>query len=516
MKKSEIKAGAILSYIILGIELIIGLVYIPILTKSLGQSEYGVYSLISSIMTYLALLDCGFASAIIVYTAKYRVNNEIEKEQKLHGMFLLVYIVIGLIVGILGYILYINVDNLFGKTMTFQEIKTAKTLILVLVGNLVITFPMSIFGSIITAHEKFIFANSLTAIRVIICPLIAIPLLLIGYKSFMVAILTTIINIIILTSNMLYCIKKLKIRFNFRNFKFKLLGEIFIFSFFIFLNEIVDKVNYGVDQFIIGSIVGAKSVAIYNISGQINTIYLSFATTITTLLLPRTTQMETKKVSDKDFSEYFILVGRILYIVVAIVVTGFVLFGKEFMILWQGNEYKQSYYIASILMVSATLPLIQHIGVIILRAKNKHKFRTITLAILAMINIIISIPLTKLYGGIGAAMGTALTMIAGPVIVMNIYYYKKIHINIPIFWKVILKMSIPMIGIFVIGMILNRIFITSNLLILFIKIAIYSIIYILGVWKFIMNDYEKKLFIKPINQIISKIRKNKSEIDELS
>ena len=91
MKKNEVKIGAILSYVIILLNMIIGIAYIPILTRMLGQSEYGLYSLVSSIISYLTILDFGFGNAIIIYTTKYKVNGEKEKEKKLHGMFLLIY-----------------------------------------------------------------------------------------------------------------------------------------------------------------------------------------------------------------------------------------------------------------------------------------------------------------------------------------------------------------------------------------------------------------------------------------
>ena len=503
---NEIKLGAILSYVILGLELIVGLVYTPILTKMLGQAEYGLYSLVASVISYLTILDLGFGSAIVIYTARYRANKDAEKEHKLHGMFFIVYLIIGVIAGILGCILYLNLDKMFGNSMSIQEIKTAKTMMLILTGNLVITFPMSIFSSIITAYEKFVFAKSLNIVRIIISPLITIPLLLLGYKSIAVVTVTTILNIITLVINMIYCIKKLEIKLDFTKFNFKLLIEIFSFSFFIFLNVIVDKVNWSLDQFILGAVSGTIAVAIYNIAAQINTIYLSFSTAISGVLLPRITQMETNKATNQDFTEFFIKVGRIQYIIMGLIITGFVLVGKEFMIIWQGEEYLQSYYIACVLMLPVTVPLIQNAGISILQAKNKHKFRTIVFSLIAILNVCISIPLAKIYCGIGTAIGTAISLIIGQIIIMNIYYYKKIHIDIPRFWKEILKMTIPVVIAFIIGIGLNRILMANNYFILLIKIIIYTCVYTFLVWKLGMNDYEKGVFLQPAKKIINKIK----------
>ena len=125
----EIKIGAILSYVIIVVNMLIGVLYTPILTAKLGQTEYGLYSLVTSIISYLTILDFGFGNAIIIYTTRYRNKNEKDKEQKLHGMFFIIYTIIGIIAGIIGAILWLNVDKLFGNTMSADELSKAKILI---------------------------------------------------------------------------------------------------------------------------------------------------------------------------------------------------------------------------------------------------------------------------------------------------------------------------------------------------------------------------------------------------
>lgn len=253
MKNNEIKLGVVLSYIIVGVDIIIGLAYTPILIRMLGQSEYGLYSLISSVIGYLTLFDLGFGNAIIVYTARYKAKGEKEKEQKLHGMFFGIYTIIGIIAGIAGFILYLNVNNMFGNTMSIEELDRARQLMIVLIINLVITFPFSVFSSIITAYEKFVFAKLLNIVRIVLMPLIMIPLLLNGHKSLSLVIVLTLINIGVLLANTIFCLKKIKIKLKFGKIDFKLLKEIFSYSFYIFLNTIIDKANWSIDQFILGA-----------------------------------------------------------------------------------------------------------------------------------------------------------------------------------------------------------------------------------------------------------------------
>lgn len=501
---NQIKIGAILSYAIIVVNMLVGILYTPILTAKLGQSEYGLYSLVTSVISYLTILDFGFGNAIIIYTTRYKVSNQKEKEEKLHGMFLIIYTVIGAIAGIIGAILWLNVDKLFGNSMNYEELQKAKVLMGILTLNLTITFPLSIFSSIITAYEKFIFSKVLNLIRIILNPIVMLVLLNFGYKSIALVVLNTTFNIGTLVINYIYCKKNLNTKLKFGKLDTKLLKEIMAYSVWIFLNSIMDKINWNVDQFILGTICGTTVVAIYSVASQLNQMYLNFSTAIAGVMLPKVAKMEEQNASDEEFSHVFIQTGRIQYIVMALIMSGFLLYGQEFInIVWVGPEYSQSYIIACILMLPLTIPLIQNVGLNIIQAKNQYKFRVIVLFIFSIFNLIISIFLSKLYGGIGVAIGTSLSIICGQIIFMNIFYYKKTHIDIPRFWKNILKMSVPVVIAFVIAIVLKRLIPISNTLQLIIQILVYVVIYAIMMWKFGTNQYEKKLFSKIIKRFDS-------------
>ena len=505
MKKSEVKIGALLSYAIIIVNMIIGIVYTPILTAKLGQSEYGLYSLVTSVISYLTILDFGFGNAIIIYTARYRANKQKEKEEKLHGMFLIIYTIIGIIAGIIGIILWINVDKLFGKTMTVEELQKAKVLMGILTLNLVITFPLSVYSAIITAYEKFIFSKILNLVRIILNPIVMVILLQFGYKSIALVVLNTILNIGTLILNYIYCKKKIKIKLKFGIIDTKLLKEIMAYSVWVFLNSIMDKIYWNVDQFILGTVSGTAVVAIYSVASQLNQMYLNFSTAISGVMLPKVAKMEENNATDEEFTQIFIQTGRIQYIVMALIMTGFILYGQEFINLtWVGPEYSQAYIIACILMLPLTVPLIQNVGLNIIQAKNQYKFRVIILFIFAIFNLIITIFLSKLYGGIGAAIGTAVSIICGQIIFMNVFYYKKTHIDIPKFWQDIFKITIPIFVVYLLGFTIKKlVHINSNSMLL-VQILIYIIIYFFIILKFGTNQYEKDLFIKPIKKIIKK------------
>ena len=147
-----------------------------------------------------------------------------------------------------------------------------------------------------------------------------------------------------------------------------------------------------------------------------------------------------------------------------------------------------------------TIPLIQNVGIEIQRSINKHQVRSIIYFAMAIINVLISIPLAKSYGAMGAAIGTAVSILIANGIIMNVYYFKAIGIDIPLFWNSILRLSIAIIIPVIVGVILKH-FIYRNILQFILNILIYTLIY-LGSFYFLgMNVDEKKDIRKMIERI---------------
>lgn len=508
MKKgNQLKLGAALSYVSLGLGNIISILYTPIMLRLLGQSEYGLYNLSNSIIGYLGVLDFGIGNAVIRYTAKYKALEDKDGESNLYGMFIVIYSILAVLVMLAGSFLVKNNHLFFSSSLTQDEMTRIQFMMALMIFNLAISFPFGIFGAIITAHEQFVFPKLVAIVRQVLNPFVMIPLLLLGYKSLGMTVATTCLNLIFIWINLYYCFKVLKIKVKFNKMDFSVLKEIMGYSFFIFLNMIVDKVYWSTDQFILGSIRGTVAVAVYSIGSTFNQYYMNFSTAISGVFLPKVTKMVTRNVSNEELSNLFIRTGRIQFIILSFILSGFILVGKEFIAIWAGEGYEQSYFIALLVMIPLTIPLIQNLGITILQAKNMHHFRSNIYIIIAVLNVIVSIPLAKMYGGIGCALATGISMVIGNIIIINIYYYKKIHINIPKFWLEISKLSIPVMISIGIMLVVKKLIPLSGVINVLFTGIVFTIIFVPLMWLLGMNDSEKELFIGPIKMIGRKLRR---------
>lgn len=507
MPVNQLKAGVVLNYVVIFLNTIVGLLYTPYMLRMMGQSEYGLYSLVASVIAYLTVLDLGFGNAIVRYTAKFRAEKKTEEQYEMFGMFFLLYLVIGIVAFGIGLGLYFNVDTLFGDTMTAVELGRARIMMLLLVANLAFTFPMSIWGSIIQAYEDFIFQKSLNIIRIILNTAVMICLLHFGYKAVAMVVVQTIFNVLTLVVNFIYCRRKLNIHiyFRFKHFHWGFLKEVAIYSFWIFLNAIMDRVYWSTGQFVLGAMVGTAAVAVFAIAIQLEGMYMQFSTAISSVFLPKVTAMVATNRSRKEISDLFIRTGRIQYIVLAYILSGFIIFGQQFLELWAGAGYSDAYIISLLFFIPLTVPLIQNLGITILQARNEMRFRSVLYIIIALVSLAMQIVLTRYFGGIGCAMGVSGALVVGQILIMNVYYRRRQDLDIMTFWKEISKMSIiPIVLIFSSMLVIRHFFALDSWGKLILGIAAFSLVYIPLFFRFSMTDEERNLFISMVHKIFAR------------
>ena len=507
MPVNQLKAGVVLNYVVIILNTVVGLLYTPYMLRMMGQSEYGLYSLVASVIAYLTVLDLGFGNAIVRYTAKFRAEKKTEEQYEMFGMFFLLYLVIGIIAFGIGLGLYFNVGTLFGNTMTAVELDRARIMMLLLVANLAFTFPMSIWGSIIQAYEDFVFQKSLNIFRIILNTVVMICLLHFGYKAVAMVVVQTIFNVLTLVVNFIYCRRKLNIHiyFRFKHFHWGFLKEVAIYSFWIFLNAIMDRVYWSTGQFVLGAIVGTAAVAVFAIAIQLEGMYMQFSTAISSVFLPKVTAMVATNRSRKEISDLFIRTGRMQYIVLAYILSGFIIFGRQFIELWAGAGYTDAYIISLLFFIPLTVPLIQNLGITILQARNEMKFRSVLYIIIALVSLAMQIVLTRYFGGIGCAMGVSGALVVGQILIMNVYYRRRQDLDIKTFWKEISKMSIiPIVLIFSSMLVIRHFFALDSWGKLILGIAAFSLVYIPLFFRFSMTDDERNLFISMFHKIFDK------------
>lgn len=494
--KDQLKSGVILSYLSTGISILIQLVYMPVMIRLLGQSEYGLYSLVSGVVSYLSLFSLGFTGAYLRFFSRENQKKDRDSLAALNGMFITLFLVLASAALVCGFTLSCFPKQVFGSKLSSAELREARILMVILVVNIAISLVSGIFDSIINAYEQFVFQRILSLLATVINPLICLPLLLMGYGNVMLVVVATCMTVSRLIVNLWFCLCKLKIPISFHGFRLSLLKEVGVFGFFLLLNMVIDQINWNVDKLILSHTNGTREVAVYGVASQINTLFMTFSTTISSVFSPRINRIAAEKGANAswEFTVLMTKIGRVQWMILGLVTMGLIVFGKFFIVnIYAGSEYEDAYPAALFLVIPALVPLIQNAGIEIQRAMNRHQLRSIIYFIMAIANVMISIPLAAEYGVIGVTIGTMLSVLFGNGIFMNIFYHKALKLNMLFFWREILKTWKGFLLPVIVGILIKKYVQFESISTFVLFVILYAAMYCLSIFFFSCNKEEQRL-----------------------
>lgn len=500
MKKNNLKADILISYISMIITIIVTFFLTKYQLKYLGQTQYGIISLVNSVIGYISILDLGIGQTVIRYIALYNSRGENDKIEMIAGHSFRNYVKISFVALIIGIIIVLFSPKIF-PNLTENQTYLFEICFMIALLNVILQIPGATFSAILTGYKKFKFLRIANIFKTILRAIIMILLLKLGFGVVIVFAVDLVLNQGLNIINYLWVRYKLKVKLNFKKMDNNMKKEISTYSFFVFLGIITDQIFWKTDGIIIGMLSNIAIVGVYSISSQLVNQFLIICSTFSAVFLPNLTEMVTEDKGKEKINEFFTKSSRYQFILVSMIILNYIFLGKQFINLWVGPEMQDAYYYGLVVFISLTIPMFQTTGYQILYAMNKHKARSIIYIFNAILNVILSVILFKFYGAIGPALATAIAMIIGNTIIMNIYYKKILELKLFKYFKeVCLKTGIVAMVDAMVFIWLNKIIINNGAFSFLLKVILANGIYIIGIFFYTISKNEK-------NKILGKIRR---------
>ena len=431
----QLKIGAILSYILIASNTLYGLIITPYVLSALGTIEYGVYSTIASFASSLLIMDLGIGTTVQRYTAKYRAENDKASIGNFAAIGLLEAAVMVVIVCVVAFVIYNLMDYLYGKTFSDNELLLAKCIFVIFIMNICITFFEHIFYGLITGYNRFVFANSVKLSILLLRSALIFVILKFFPSAISLVSISLGLSILIMIVFIYYVVVVMQIKIKLRQWNNALFTESLTYTALMFIQTIAAQANGNIDNIVIGAIIGPAAVTVYTFGIQFFNMYEMLATSLSNVMLPTVSMKIAQGANDDDMQRLVTMVGRVQFMLLGTALAGFLCLGDEFIYLWLGEGFDDVYPLALILMFPVTFTLIQNVCLSILRARNMMQFRTLSLITTAIINAAITIIGTKLFGYYAAALGTAISILLGSIIMMNVYYHYRIGFRVLKFYR---------------------------------------------------------------------------------
>jgi O-antigen/teichoic acid export membrane protein len=384
------------------------LVFMPLLIRSFGIGQYGLYMLASSVTAYAALLDFGAGSALTKMVAEHHARNDREALAGSISSTLSFYTIVGVVVAVAMVGVGAAVQHLFG--VDARSALILRDMLWVGAVFQLWYWPASTARHVLAGLQRF---DLLARIGVIVTVLsVGVttwvivagsgPVALVGLNGavaavvaiYTIAIARRLVGVPVLT---------------YRAASRKYLAAILVFSWPLFAVQVSDALFYQqTDRIVLGVFAGAAAVGLYEAAAKFNALvaYLSALTVSAVLPLASSLGAQGRHASLKVLllrgTKYVAALVAPITLVLAVV-------AGPLIADWLGSAFNGQAIVAQVLVLPHVLICLGVMGDAIVISKGRFAGRIPFVVAQAVLNLVLSVALVGRYGVLGVAIGTAVS-----------------------------------------------------------------------------------------------------------
>lgn len=488
----QIKYGALISYVALFINIIIGLIYSPWVIRSIGKADYGLYTLALSIIS-LFVFDFGLGSAVTRFIAKYNAEGRQDKVNEFLGMTLKLYLLVDIFIFILLSAIFFLIPVLY-KGLTLEEIEKFKIVFVISASFSIASFPFIPANGVLSAYEKFIPLKLCDLVHKIIIVALMSTCLLLGFGLYALVIVNAVAGIITVILKLISINKYINIEINWRFWNKKEIRAVLGFSVWVMVMAICQRCVLNICPSILGMLSNTSAIAVFGVAVTIEGLIYSFANALNGLFLPKVSKMVANN-ENNAIQELMTRVGRIQIFIISLLMMEFICVGQSFIKVWLGPDYNDVFWCVVLLIAPSFVYLPEEVANTTCVAKNKVKYQAYISILKGITNIVIAFPLVKLWGVYGMALSVFISYSVS-IFFSNILYYKQLNINIKSFFvQSFLKFAPSLLLVLILTYITTNNITLSGWLGVIVKCSVVICIYIPLMYFCGLNKSEKKLLM---------------------
>ncbi|MBQ5994433.1 MAG: polysaccharide biosynthesis C-terminal domain-containing protein [Clostridia bacterium] len=508
----QIKFGAMMSYFAIVVNIVAGLVYTPWMITKIGQGNYGLYTIASSLIT-LFVMDFGMSAAVGRFVSLYVAKGEQNKANDFMGLVYKLYMALDAIIFVALVVAYFLIETIY-KNLTPDEIHTLKGLYIIVAIYSLVQFPFMNLNGILTAYEKFVQLKACDLFHKVFIIFSVVAALLLGFGVEALVTANAVSGILTILLKLLVIRRRTAMRANFRFFDKSLLKDIFGFSIWTTVTALMQRMIFNITPTIIAAVsaTGSVGTAIFGLASTIEGYVYTFATAINGMFMPRISKIVVSGKKEEELLPLMVKIGRLQLIITGLITVGFITFGRTFVIdIWNKPDFADTYICAVLLIVPSMFYLPMQIANTTLIVENKVRWQAVIFIITGAANIVFSLPLSKYFGAIGASASICIAYFIRNIL-MAVTHYKVLKIDMPAFFKqVYLKLMPQLILASALGFLCQRFNpVTNRYLSFLINGAVFVLFYFAIMWVKGFNEYEKDLALGVFRKLTRKLKKGRS------
>jgi O-antigen/teichoic acid export membrane protein len=395
-------------------QMAVGFFMMPFLVRNLGDHWYGVWTVIGSTVAYMTMMDLGLSQAIILYLSRAIATKDHDKANGVVNTAIVIYSGISACVLVIAVLLAVFVDKIIGAD---ENVGLAATVILILGVSLAIELPFNSFSGIIGAYVRYELLSMIRFIVLVVNTTLTVYFVGSGYGILALALIALVscvlFNVLFYTVSK-YCFREMRV--GRRWFEKSIVKELTQISAWSFLSNISYLLKFRLNAIIVSIFMGPVAVTHFAVGSRLADYFRDLLFQATNLSMPILTKYHVLEKEDELRNKLLFLTK--INAALAFLGGGVILIvGHAFIAAWMGARYLDAYPILAVLVTAMTVEIMIDPSRVTLSAMGKNRLLALLEMSEAAFNVLLSVLLAKLYGGIGVALGTAIPLILMKLIV---------------------------------------------------------------------------------------------------
>lgn len=405
-------------YVAILAETVIGLVMLPFNLHHLGAADYGLWVLLGSLTLHFSILDLGFSGALVKFIAQYRAHRDSRALNEIASTLFFVMAGFGLLAYLLAALLAFNLGWVFPR-LTPEQIEVGKWLLLIIAAFVALSLPFGVFGGVTSGFQRYDANNGIAIVASISVAAVNVSVLLLGYGLLTLVACTTLVRVLALFAYRLTAYRvypDLRIRASLA--RRTRLREITGFSVYAGVIDWANKLNYQIDELVVGMFMGSAAVAVWAVAERIISGTQRLTNQLNGVLFP--------VIVDSDATQNHERLRQILHqgtrlslATVIPIATVLIMLGDPLIRAWTSPDMAAAVPVLQVLAIAVVIRVGNATGNTLLKGAGRHKLVAWTNLAAGLANIGLSLYLVRTYGLLGVAVGTLIPIAITAFFILN-------------------------------------------------------------------------------------------------
>jgi O-antigen/teichoic acid export membrane protein len=391
-------------YGVLAVELVLGLLMLPINTRYLGAADYGLWILAASIVAYFPVIDLGYGAAMERFVAHYRRHRNSAAINEIASTLLFIFAGIALVAFAAICAIALNLGPWFDLE---PERARIGGVVMMLIGvQFALGLPFTIYGAIVNGFQRQYLNAAVGTSVAIAIGIVNVSVVLLGGGLIELVAAMTMTRMVGFVAYRLNAHRVFPLlRTEISLFRPKRLREVSRFSVYMLIQDASVKANYATDPIVIAAALTTGAVAIWTVAQRLSDAVLQLTNQLNHVLFPIVVDADSSRRDDR-LRDLLVQGTRLSLATVLPVAGALALLAYPVVVGWTGSDFAGA---ASVLQVLAGVVIVRvgaWTATTVLQGAGRHRLVALSNLCAAAVNIALSIILIRSHGLMGVAVAT--------------------------------------------------------------------------------------------------------------